>query len=55
MLIDIHVVVIPAAQSDRVLLEDVKVLTLHHGQMTRAQRSAPVPQVRTDQEIIPPC
>lgn len=29
------------------LLDDVKALTLHHGQMTNARRSSPVPQVRT--------
>lgn len=33
------------ANSDRVLLDDVKVLTLHHGQSTNARRSSPVPQV----------
>jgi len=33
------------ANSDRVLLNDVNVLTLHHGQSTKARRSSPVPQV----------
>jgi hypothetical protein len=33
-------------QSEKVLLSDVKALTLHHGQMTRARRSPPVPQLK---------
>ena len=32
--------------SDRILLNDLKVLTLHHGQMTTAHRSSPIPQLK---------
>lgn len=38
--------VVVAAKSDAVLLTDVKVLTLHHGQMTNARRSSPIPQLK---------
>lgn len=31
---------------EKVRLEDVKVLTLKHGQMTTGRRSSPVPQLR---------
>lgn len=38
---------ISAAQNkDRMLLDDVKVLTLHHGQMTNSRRTSPVPQLK---------
>ncbi|CAL1546343.1 unnamed protein product [Lymnaea stagnalis] len=32
--------------SDKVLLSDVKVLTLHNGRMTNSRRSSPVPQLK---------
>lgn len=32
-------------QSDRVLLQDVKAITLHQGRMTNGRRSSPVPQL----------
>ncbi|KAL4235590.1 Store-operated calcium entry-associated regulatory factor [Mactra antiquata] len=38
--------IVSAAKSDRVLLNDVKAITLHHGQMTNARRSEPVPQLK---------
>lgn len=31
---------------DKILLKDIEVLTLRHGQMTTGRRSSPVPQVR---------
>ena len=33
------------AKTDRVLLTDVKALTLEHGKMTNYRRTSPVPQV----------
>ncbi len=32
--------------SDRVLLSDIKVLTLHRGQTTKGRRSSPIPQLK---------
>lgn len=37
--------VLARAQSDRVLLTDVRALTLRQGLMTNGRRSAPVPQL----------
>ncbi|XP_052777350.1 store-operated calcium entry-associated regulatory factor-like [Mya arenaria] len=40
------VIIASAARSDQVLLDDVKVITLHYGQMTKARRSSAVPQLK---------
>ncbi|KAH3809167.1 store-operated calcium entry-associated regulatory factor-like [Dreissena polymorpha] len=43
ILLCLHVI---SGNPDKVFLNEVQVLTLHHGQMTQARRSSPVPQLK---------
>ena len=38
--------------SDKILLRDLQVITLHYGRMTTARRTHPVPQVRLFAGVI---